>query len=58
MFSKKSEVNDLISACGLYPALFLSAEMGLVTGGKHFKLDKNQRSVLERVSKVIDMKKG
>ena len=45
-FSKKSEVNDLISACGLYPALFLSAEMGLVTGGSRFKLDKNQRSVL------------
>ena len=55
-FSKKSEVNDLISACGLYPALFLSAEMGLVTGGKHFKLDKKQRSVIEKVTKVPTLK--
>ena len=53
-FSKKSEINDLINAYGLYPALFLSAEMGIVTGGRHFKLDKNQRSVLERVSKVLN----
>ena len=55
-FSKKSEVNDLISACGLYPALFLSAEMGLVTGGRRFKLDKKQRSVIKRVTKVPTLK--
>ena len=53
-FSRRSEVNDLINAYGLYPALFLSAEMGLVTQGWHFKLDKNQRYVLERVSKVTN----
>ena len=51
-FSKKSEVNCLIDACGLYPALFLSAEMGLVTRGRCFKLDEKQRSMLAKVSKV------
>ena len=51
-FSKKSEVNDFLCACGLYPALFLSAEMGLVSEGRRFKLDENQRSVLETFSKV------
>ena len=51
-FSKKSDLNDFLSACGLYPALFLSAEMGLVTEGQRFKLDKTQRSVLETLSKV------
>ena len=51
-FSKKSEINCLIDACGLYPALFLSAERGLVSEGRCFKLDKQQRNILELFSKV------
>ena len=52
-FSKKSEVNDYISTCGLYPALFLSSDMGYVTDGKRFKLDNQQRQVIRTVVKVI-----
>lgn len=51
-FSKKSEINCFIDACGLYPVLFLSAEMRLVTGKQNFKLDKQQSSILEKMSKV------
>ena len=51
-FSKKSEINRVIDACGLYPALFLSSELGQVTGGRNFKLDKQQRSILEAFTKV------
>ena len=51
-FSKRSEINNVIDACGLYPALFLTAEMGLVTGRQRFKLNEKQRSILDKVTKV------
>ena len=51
-FSKKSEINCVIDACGLYPALFLSAERGLVSQARRFKLDKQQRDILEAFSYV------
>ena len=54
-FSKRSEVNDYISACGLYPALFLSSDLGYVTDGKQFKLDDQQREVIRTIVKVIMM---
>ena len=51
-FSKKSQINDVIDACGLYPALFLSADLGYVTGGHRFKLDEKQKKILLSFSKV------
>ena len=51
-FSKKSEINCLIDACGLYPALFLSADRGLMSDGRCFQLDKQQRSILDTFAKV------
>ena len=52
-FSKRSEVNDHISASGLYPALFLSSDLGYVTDGKRFQLDDQQKEVIKTVAKVI-----
>ena len=52
-FSKRSEVNDHISASGLYPALFLSSDLGYVTDGKRFQLDDQQKEVIKSVIKVI-----
>ena len=52
-FSKKSEVNDHISACGLYPALFLSSDLGYITDGKRFQLDDHQKEVIKAITKVI-----
>lgn len=52
-FSKRSEVNDYISACGFYPALFLSSDLGYVTDGKQFNLDDQQKEVIRSVVKVI-----
>ena len=52
-FSKRSEVNNHISACGLYPALFLSSDLGYVTDGKRFQLDDQQKEVIKSVIKVI-----
>ena len=54
-FSKKSEVNNYISAFGLYPALFLSSDLGYVTDGKRFKLDDQQNQVIRTVMKVVMM---
>ena len=54
-FSKKSEVNYYISACGLYPAIFLSSDLGYITDGKRFKLDEQQKIVLKDVVKVINI---
>ena len=51
-FSKKSEVNDYITLCGLYPTLFLSADLGNVTEGKRFKLDDQQRDVIKQLIEV------
>ena len=51
-FSKRSDINCVIDACGLYPALFLSAERAFISGGRHFKLDKQQRGILELFAKV------
>ena len=51
-FSKKSEVNDIICANGLYPALFLSADLGYITDGKQFKHDDQQNDVIRTVVKV------
>ena len=52
-FSKKSEVNDYICAYGLYPALFLSADLGNVTDRKRFKLDEQQTNVINNFLKVM-----
>ena len=51
--SKKSHVNDFIEACGLYPALFLSADLGMITKGRRFQLDEKQRSIIKIFAKVI-----
>ena len=51
-FSKKSEVNDFICAYGLYPALFLSADLGNVTDGKCYRLDDQQNKIIKAVLKV------
>ena len=53
-FSKKSEVNDYISACGLYPVLFLSSDKGNVTQGRCFALDPQQRKILKKTQKSLD----
>ena len=51
-FSKESEVNNHFYASGLYPALLLSSERGLVTDGKDFQLDKQQQRVLRTFCEV------
>ena len=52
-FSKKSLVNNIIDATGLYPALLMSADLGYITRDQRFKLDEKQRMILKRFSKVI-----
>ena len=51
-FSKKSQVNDVIDACGLYPALYLTADLGFTTEGNRFKLDLKQQEIVKHFSKV------
>ena len=51
-FSKKSVVNDYISDCGLYPAMFLSSDLGYVTDGRRFELDEQQKYVIKHIVKV------
>ena len=52
-FSKKSLVNNIIDASGLYPALLMSADLGFITRDQRFKLDEKQRMILKRFSKVM-----
>ena len=54
-FSKKSEINHYISACGLYPALFLCADLGNVTEGRRFQLDDQQIDVIKQLSEVLEL---
>ena len=48
-FSEKSKVNELLSKYGLYAALKISAERGILTDGRIYKLDEDQSTVLDKV---------
>ena len=48
-FSEKSKVNELLSKYGLYAALKISAERGILTDGRIYKLDEDQSTVLDKI---------
>ena len=51
-YSQKSEIINLMTACGLFPTLFITSEKGLITGQLDFQLDDQQKALVAKFAGV------
>ena len=50
-WSRKSELNDLLRAAGIYSTLILREDLAQVTESRHVHLDQDQKSLVEKIAK-------
>ena len=49
-FSHQSEIKDILRSFGIYAVLSILNDRGIITEGRYFKLDEQQKEVLQKVS--------
>ena len=49
-FSHQSEIKDILRSFGIYAVLSILNDRGIITEGRYFKLDVQQKDILKKVS--------
>ena len=49
-FSHQSEIKDILRSFGIYAVLSILNDRGIITEGRYFKLDEQQKEILKKVS--------
>ena len=49
-YSHQSEIKDILRSFGIYAVLSILNDRGIITEGRCFKLDEQQKEVLQKVS--------